>query len=105
MRQALRDGVMTCEALHPAMRPMLTTLLSDTQLHANDRQGLERRCRYGARGILALERLSRTLPFLLSQEGEQAARVAPEAAARRELKKKRTPRLDWAASGLGHPHG
>ncbi|WP_255217406.1 transposase [Myxococcus sp. AM010] len=28
-------------------------------LHANDRQGLERRCRYGARGALALERLSR----------------------------------------------
>ncbi|WP_434346501.1 transposase [Myxococcus virescens] len=27
-------------------------------VHANDRQGLERRCRYGARGALALERLS-----------------------------------------------
>ena len=28
-------------------------------LHANDRQGLARLCRYGARGALALERLSR----------------------------------------------
>ncbi|WP_245769050.1 transposase [Stigmatella aurantiaca] len=28
-------------------------------MHANDRQGLERLCRYGARGALALERLSR----------------------------------------------
>ncbi|WP_245767950.1 transposase [Stigmatella erecta] len=27
--------------------------------HANDRQGLERLCRYGARGALALERLAR----------------------------------------------
>jgi len=31
----------------------------NTHLHANDRQGLERLCRYGARGALALERLSR----------------------------------------------
>ena len=30
-----------------------------THLHANDRQGLERLCGYGARGALALERLSR----------------------------------------------
>ncbi|WP_232537010.1 transposase [Cystobacter fuscus] len=29
------------------------------RVHANDRQGLERLCRYGARGALALERLSR----------------------------------------------
>jgi len=43
MRQALRDVVMTCEALPLAMRPKLTTLLSNTQLHANARQGLERR--------------------------------------------------------------
>jgi hypothetical protein len=34
------------------------SLHANTHLHANDRQGLERR-RYGARGSLALERLSR----------------------------------------------
>ncbi|HYH96596.1 hypothetical protein [Hyalangium sp.] len=33
---------------------------ANTHLHANDRQGLKRLCRYGARGALALERLSRT---------------------------------------------
>ena len=32
---------------------------ANTHLHANDRQVLERLCRYGARGALALERLSR----------------------------------------------
>ncbi|WP_158623628.1 transposase [Corallococcus llansteffanensis] len=35
------------------------SLHANTHLHANDRQGLERRCRYGARGALALERPSR----------------------------------------------
>jgi Putative transposase/Transposase zinc-binding domain len=35
------------------------SLHAHTHLHANDRQGLERLCRYGARGALALERLSR----------------------------------------------
>ena len=35
------------------------SLHANTHLHANDRQGLERRCRSGARGALALERLSR----------------------------------------------
>ncbi|WP_245769058.1 transposase [Stigmatella aurantiaca] len=35
------------------------SLHAHTRLHANDRQGLERRCRYGARGALAQERLSR----------------------------------------------
>jgi hypothetical protein len=35
------------------------SLHANTHLHANDRQGLERLCRYGARGALALERLSR----------------------------------------------
>src|SRR5690242_7186540 len=35
------------------------SLHANTHLHANDRQGLERLCRYGARGPLALERLSR----------------------------------------------
>ncbi|HLL03464.1 MAG TPA: transposase [Myxococcaceae bacterium] len=35
------------------------TLHANTHLHGNDRQGLERLCRYGARGALALERLSR----------------------------------------------
>ncbi|RKI31879.1 hypothetical protein D7Y27_36870 [Corallococcus sp. AB004] len=35
------------------------SLHANTHLHVNDRQGLERRCRYGARGALALERLSR----------------------------------------------
>jgi hypothetical protein len=35
------------------------SLHANTQLHANDRQALERLCRYGARGALALERLSR----------------------------------------------
>nr|WP_233602155.1 transposase [Corallococcus sp. CA047B] len=34
-------------------------LHASTHLHANDRQWLERLCRYGARGALALERLSR----------------------------------------------
>jgi hypothetical protein len=36
------------------------SLHADTWVHANDRQGLERLCRYGARGPLAEERLSRT---------------------------------------------
>jgi hypothetical protein len=31
----------------------------------------------------------------LPQKGEGAAREAPEAAARQQLKKKRTPRRDW----------
>ena len=35
------------------------SLHANTHLHANDRQGLERPCRYGASGALALERLSR----------------------------------------------
>jgi hypothetical protein len=35
------------------------SLHANTHLHANDRQGVERRCLYGARGALALERLSR----------------------------------------------
>ncbi|HYH97490.1 transposase [Hyalangium sp.] len=35
------------------------SLHANTHLHANDRQGLERLCRYGARGALAPERLSR----------------------------------------------
>ena len=35
------------------------SLHANTHLHANDRQGLERLCRYGARGALALTRLSR----------------------------------------------
>jgi Putative transposase len=35
------------------------SLHANTHLHANDRQGLERLCRYGARGALALERLKR----------------------------------------------
>ncbi len=35
------------------------SLHANTHLHANDRQGLERLCRYGERGALALERLSR----------------------------------------------
>ncbi|WP_233261784.1 transposase [Vitiosangium sp. GDMCC 1.1324] len=35
------------------------SLHANTHLHANDRQGLERLCCNGARGALALERLSR----------------------------------------------
>ncbi len=35
------------------------SLHANTHLHANDRKGLERLCRYGARGALALERLKR----------------------------------------------
>lgn len=35
------------------------SLHANTHLHANDREGLEKLCRYGARGPLALERLTR----------------------------------------------
>jgi len=35
------------------------TLHADTQLHQNDREALERLCRYGARGPVCLERLTR----------------------------------------------
>lgn len=35
------------------------SLHANTYWHANERQGLERRCRYRARGALALERLPR----------------------------------------------
>jgi hypothetical protein len=35
------------------------SLHANTHLHANDREGLERLCRYGARGALALERFER----------------------------------------------
>ncbi|MFP2905110.1 transposase [Pyxidicoccus sp. 3LFB2] len=35
------------------------SLHANTHLHANDREGLERLCRYGARGALVLERLTR----------------------------------------------
>ncbi|HYO58492.1 transposase [Archangium sp.] len=124
---------------------------ANTHLHAHDRQGLERLCRYGARGALALERLKRAeeghityrmkrplpdgtthlfftglelprrvaslvpapranltrfhgvfapgarlRPFLFPQAGAQEASVVPEAAARREPKKERTPRVDQA---------
>ncbi|WP_233262306.1 transposase [Vitiosangium sp. GDMCC 1.1324] len=40
------------------------SLHANTHLHANDREGLERLCRYGARGALALERF---------EEGEDGA--------------------------------
>jgi len=45
------------------------SLHANTHLHANDRQGLERLCRYGARGALALTRLSR------AQDGRIAWRM------------------------------
>jgi len=35
------------------------SLHADTSVHANDREGLERLCRYGSRGPIAQERLSR----------------------------------------------
>jgi Putative transposase len=35
------------------------SLHANTHLHANDRLRLERLCRYGAGGALALERMSR----------------------------------------------
>ncbi|WP_368668865.1 transposase [Corallococcus sp. CA053C] len=35
------------------------SLHTNTHLHANDSQGIERLCRYGASGALVLERLSR----------------------------------------------
>ena len=35
------------------------SLHADTHLHQNDREALERLCRYGARGPLCLERLTR----------------------------------------------
>jgi hypothetical protein len=35
------------------------SLHADTRVHRHDRQGLERLCRYGSRGPLALERLTR----------------------------------------------
>ncbi|MFN0062056.1 MAG: transposase [Myxococcaceae bacterium] len=34
------------------------SLHANTHLHAHDREGLEKLCRYGARGALALERLT-----------------------------------------------
>jgi Putative transposase len=127
------------------------SLHANTHLHANDRQGLERPGRYGARGALALERLSRAedgriayrmkrplpdgtthllftglellrrvaslvpppranltrfhgvfapgaklRPFLVPQAGAQEASAGLEAAARKERRKERTPRVDWA---------
>ncbi|QRK07325.1 transposase [Archangium violaceum] len=128
------------------------SLHANTHLHANDRLGLERLCRYGARGALALERLSRAedgriayrmkrplpdgtthllftglellrrvaslvpppranltrfhgvfapgaklRPFLVPQAaGAGETSVALEAEARKEPKKERTPRVDWA---------
>ena len=45
------------------------SLHANTHLHANDRQGLERLCRYGARGALALGRLSR------AEDGRSAWRM------------------------------
>jgi len=129
---------------------MGNALASSHALHANDRQGLERLCRYGARGALALERLKRAedgriayrmkrplpdgtthllftglellrrvaslvpaprtnltrfhgvfapgaklRPFLVPQAGEKAS-VALEAATRKEPRRERTPRVDWA---------
>ncbi|MFY0582327.1 CVNH domain-containing protein [Cystobacter fuscus] len=47
----------TCEALYIGRTP--SEVVANTHLHANDRQGLERPGRSGARGALALERLSR----------------------------------------------
>jgi hypothetical protein len=127
------------------------SLHANTHLHANDRQGLERLCRYGARGALALERLSRAedgriayrmkrplpdgtthllftelellrrlaslvpppranltrfhgvfapgaklRPFLFPPAGAEEARAGLEAAASKERRKERTPRVDWA---------
>ena len=52
------------------------SLHTNMHLHANDRQGLERLCRYGARGALALECLSRAegRPHRLSDEALAAGR-------------------------------
>jgi len=127
------------------------SLHANTHLHANDRQGLERLCRYGARGALALERLSRAedgriawrmkrplpdgtahlfftglellrrvaslvpppklnltrfhgvfapgaklRPFLVPQAGAEEESEAPQAEARKEARKERTARVDWA---------
>jgi hypothetical protein len=45
---------------------------ANTQLHANDRQGLKRLGRHGARGALALERLSR------AEHGHRMKRPLPD---------------------------
>ena len=58
------------------------SLHSNTHLHANDRLGLERLCRYGARGALALARLSR------AEDGRIAYRMKrplPDGSRRRVL--------------------
>nr|WP_253816473.1 transposase [Myxococcus xanthus] len=52
---------------------------------AVDRQGLERRCRYGARGALALERLSR------AEDGRIAYRMTGSWM--------KSPRRPWRTSG------
>jgi hypothetical protein len=52
------------------------SLHAHTHLHANDKQKLERLCRYGARGALALERMSRAedgrIAYRISGRPEQA---------------------------------
>ncbi|MDC0711622.1 transposase zinc-binding domain-containing protein [Stigmatella sp. ncwal1] len=81
------------------------SLHAHTHLHANDRQGLERRCRYGARGALALERYgvfapgAKVRPFLLLQAGAEPGLTEESpafAATVEEPSKERTRRLDWA---------
>ena len=55
------EGGVRFEALPPPTQAEVesSSNCAGRRLHANDRQGLERLCRYGARGALALERLSR----------------------------------------------
>jgi hypothetical protein len=84
-----------------ALRNPPCTLIR-TCLRTTGREGLERPCRYGARGALALALLSRAAegPQLLPQAWAvpkpQEASPPPEAAANAEAKKERTPRLTWA---------
>ncbi len=52
-------------------------LHANTHLHENAKQGVERLCRYGARGALALERLSRAQDGRLAYRMERRWRTAP----------------------------
>jgi hypothetical protein len=53
------------------------SLHANTHLHANDRQGLEQLCRYGARGALALERLSRAEDGRIAYQMKRRCPTAP----------------------------
>ena len=71
------------------------SLHADTLVHANDREGLERLCRYGARGPIAQCRLRRLADdrYEYTPKRGQTFTLTTKAS---KKKSKHRPRGDWA---------